>query len=262
MRFDLEDFAKNDKITIQAIIDPEGEAKEEDWSNLSERTFCINLEEDYFERIALVIASSERESTVFPDLEIEVKAEGCEADWSGTFSFSIYDHTKETENFAWGSETIQQDIDEKGNVSLMFFYDEEYGDYRCRSAPGGSYMSSYKEDHRITTKDGKARTVEASKCSGPYSDEGPDARCFLSLIGNKYQLSIILVSDPDNDCDGTHEEYIQGSQVNSYEFTKPFVLTVSFDGETDGKTITGSKTDSGEGYKATFNWTLRTHRKK
>lgn len=77
IRFGLEDFARNNKLTVQAIIDPEGKAEEEDWSSLSERTFCINREEEYFEKIALVIGSSEKESTVFPDLTIEIKKEGC-----------------------------------------------------------------------------------------------------------------------------------------------------------------------------------------
>lgn len=262
VHFDLGDFAKNDKITIQAIIDPEGEAKEEDWSNLSERTFCINLEEEYFEKIALVIASSERENFVSPELEIEVKDEGCEADWSGTFTFSIYDHTKDTESFEWGSEVTQTDIDEKGNATLVFFYDDEYGDFRCRSAPGGSYISSYKEERKIATKDGQGRTVWISKCSGSYDDEGPEVRCFLSLIGDEYQLSIALTSDPDRACDGTKEEYLQGSLTDSHEFTKPFVLTVSFFGETDGKTIVGSQTDSDEGYKAMYNWRLHARKKK
>ena len=80
VRFDLADFAANDKLTVQAIIDPDGDAREEDWSDRKERTFCLN-EED-FDSIALVIASSERPSVsdgVFsiPVLKVEIGPGEC-----------------------------------------------------------------------------------------------------------------------------------------------------------------------------------------
>jgi hypothetical protein len=77
IRFDLKDFLKNDKITVQAIIDPEGQPKEEDWSDRDERSFCINDKEENFKSIALTVASAERESTVVPTLKIELDSAGC-----------------------------------------------------------------------------------------------------------------------------------------------------------------------------------------
>lgn len=79
IRFDLNDFQKNDKITVQAIIDPDGKAIEEDWSNRKERSFCINDEEENFKSIALTFANAERTSVVFPTLKIKLDATGCDA---------------------------------------------------------------------------------------------------------------------------------------------------------------------------------------
>ncbi len=75
--FDLEDFLRNDKLTIQVIIEPEGKALEEDWSSLEKREFCINIDEEYFKDIALIVASAERESVTFPQLRILMDREGC-----------------------------------------------------------------------------------------------------------------------------------------------------------------------------------------
>lgn len=79
VRFDLDDFLRNDKITVQAIIDPDGKAIEEDWSDRKERSFCINDKEENFKSIALTIANAERKSVVFPTLKIKLDATGCDA---------------------------------------------------------------------------------------------------------------------------------------------------------------------------------------
>jgi len=76
--FDLEDFARNERLTIQAIIDPDGKAEDQDWSDLKEKDFCINSPDENFENITLVVASSGRESTFFPTLTIFMDAEGCD----------------------------------------------------------------------------------------------------------------------------------------------------------------------------------------
>ncbi len=81
IRFDLGDFVKNKKYSVQAIIDPEGRATEEDWSDRADRCFCINDEEENFDSIALVIASSKRNgpasATDFPALVVEVNCDKC-----------------------------------------------------------------------------------------------------------------------------------------------------------------------------------------
>lgn len=80
--FDLEEFARNEKLTIQAIIDPDSKAEDQDWSELKEKHFCINSEEEKFKNITLVVASSEQKSVLFPTLVIFMDAEGCDATYA------------------------------------------------------------------------------------------------------------------------------------------------------------------------------------
>ena len=61
-----------------------------------------------------------------------------------------------------------------------------------------------------------------------------------------------LSTDPDNDCKGPTKEYVDGKLINTYGFADTFVLSEFLEGLTDGKTIKGTKADSGEGSKESF----------
>lgn len=87
IRIDLSDFAKNPKLTVQAIIDPGSKNKVEDWSGATEKRFCVNRKEEDFDEITLVVASAEREDTVHPELTIEVKKEGCPQAVTATLTY-------------------------------------------------------------------------------------------------------------------------------------------------------------------------------
>jgi hypothetical protein len=78
VRFDLSPLKANDLITVQAIIDPwEENAKVEDWSDLDEREFCLNIDEEKFDQIVLVIASSHRVFLQPAPLLIDLERLGC-----------------------------------------------------------------------------------------------------------------------------------------------------------------------------------------
>jgi hypothetical protein len=59
VRFRMDEFADNDKLFLHAIISSHNGDTEEDWSNRSERVFCINRDEEWFDSITLVMVSAE-----------------------------------------------------------------------------------------------------------------------------------------------------------------------------------------------------------
>lgn len=76
--FKLNKFKISNKITLQAIINPGWpDAKVEDWTGRSERSFCLNDEEDEFDQVILVIGNSDRKVTYQPELKIKIDSEGC-----------------------------------------------------------------------------------------------------------------------------------------------------------------------------------------
>ncbi|WP_169978033.1 hypothetical protein [Tautonia rosea] len=117
IRFDLTDFAANDKLTVQAIIDPDGEGREEDWSGREERTFCLN-EEDFHD-IALVIASSELPSVSgggvsIPVLKVEIGVGDCQqgdARARITNTHTLAHFSEDEQNSSWRKVEIEATID-------------------------------------------------------------------------------------------------------------------------------------------------------
>jgi hypothetical protein len=90
VRFDLKPFANNEDLTIQAIIDPNNEARHEDWTGREERELCQNRTEEKFEVITIVVANKNRDpmapelphanpekNSYETEIEIELDAEGC-----------------------------------------------------------------------------------------------------------------------------------------------------------------------------------------
>ncbi len=179
------------------------------------------------------------------------------ADWTGTVSFSYSSSSKEVENSAGVTITTEEDIVSQGSVSLDLYYNGDLEDYEQMSAPSGSYTHNY--NYILTVRGGtnSARTERKCKCSGGYTDEVPDERSFLDIIGNEYSLQITLTTNPDSDCEGVTEEYLDGDLVNTYGFVNNFSFSDYVEGYTDGKTIEGSKTDSGEGWSSKITWSLR-----
>lgn len=94
VEFDLRGLKAFKRLTVQAVIDPNGEAKEEDWTGRDERSFCINREEEKFEEIAIVVSSSDKVNPVMTELDVDVDAEGCveadaTVDWTVEFTSEI-----------------------------------------------------------------------------------------------------------------------------------------------------------------------------
>ena len=179
------------------------------------------------------------------------------ADWSGTVSFSVRSKEKEVENTAGVTILTEEDVVSQGSVALDLYYNAELEDFEQMSAPSGSYTHNY--TYVMTIRDGTntARTERKCKCSGGFTDEGPDERSFLDIYGNDYSLQITLTTNPDQDCEGVNEEYLDGDLTDTYGFVNNFSFSDFVEGFTDGKTIEGSKTDSGEGWSSKVTWSLR-----
>jgi len=163
IRFDLESLKLFDKLTIQAIIDPEGKKKCEDWTDLEEREFCINFEEEDFEAIALVIASSEKEITLNPVLTIEVDAEGCaEGECYGTLTGRLI-HTSHYDSSNPGEGKTEYS-DTKREIEITIHAEFEYeGSYHDKD------LDEISENYEL--KSWSVSTLKAAAKSKSYFEK-------------------------------------------------------------------------------------------
>jgi hypothetical protein len=60
LTFDLRQFQNNPDLAVQAVIDPEGKALQEDWTGREERTFCLNRDSETFTDLAIVVTNKTR----------------------------------------------------------------------------------------------------------------------------------------------------------------------------------------------------------
>jgi|Deesub1362B_J571_1020462.scaffolds.fasta_scaffold00001_78 hypothetical protein len=109
IEFDLRGIKAFNWITVQVIIDPEGEAQEEDWTGREKRSFCVNKEEEKFDEIALVVASSDKNNPVRTSLRINVDAKGClQAD--ATLDWTIEIDRRDKHQDEYGSRNNRAEI--------------------------------------------------------------------------------------------------------------------------------------------------------
>ena len=86
--FHLDDIAGSDVLSVQAFIDDGTRSRVEDWSDVDERRFCLNREDERFDNIGMVVASTDRESDQHPRVVVELETEGCQPQGgSGEFEF-------------------------------------------------------------------------------------------------------------------------------------------------------------------------------
>ena len=119
VRFELDGFAGNDALFLHAIIYTDDGEFEEDWSDRTERRFCINREEENFDKIILIPVSAERpialppapanpppgtapqrpenmQPEVVTTVTISVETEACRPSMgSGTFTIELDTHDED-----------------------------------------------------------------------------------------------------------------------------------------------------------------------
>lgn len=78
VKFDLQEFKKNPKLSVQAYIQfrTAGD-KKEDWTGLEKKEFCLNDEQEDFVNIWLILANAARRDRQRPELKVTLDQEGC-----------------------------------------------------------------------------------------------------------------------------------------------------------------------------------------
>jgi hypothetical protein len=235
VRFRLDEFKENDKLTVQAIILDQATLKDlkyEDWSDLETRQFCLNREEDQFAGIWITVASSDPAQAHKAKLKVETSPDCWE--WEGTFTYN------QTINQSWdcGSNGRQ------GSVSIatsarfnLAFLAPELPEGIPRPSP---------------VKYVDPAPVSAYRIAYDYHDEDNDVDAHQDCAGSFYPTSWRMYVDYE---EGTYDLYDFHFYLKDgtcghlgrdfLEFSDSFYLgDAGFQpiakGKTDGQSITGS----------------------
>jgi len=179
VRFELDDFVGDDKLLLHAIIYANGDIKEEDWSDLEERVFCINREDDWFDQIALILVLADRPPE--PDdqgaknqqtpskvrIEVSLETEACRPTMgTGEFKVEI--------NNNWEDLVGRSSFTE--SVSGQVFFDE----YHAGSAEyRGRARVHYKERTEKHVREEKTLGVDWVKDTYIEKDGRDEVECTL-----------------------------------------------------------------------------------
>jgi len=96
IEFRLPDFSNTD-FEIKALVTVKGQKpKEEDWSTLGKKVFCLDKRNENIKDIVLTINNNSESATLKDDIQVFAMDEGCNQ-WSGTFKYEWTD-TKNNKN--------------------------------------------------------------------------------------------------------------------------------------------------------------------
>ncbi|NOQ45463.1 MAG: hypothetical protein GQ559_02120 [Desulfobulbaceae bacterium] len=93
IRFDLTDFKKDDKVSVQAVIVyRDGRREYEDWTNRNKRVFCLSIPRQNFSEIYIVVANSAEEQDEQDEFWLNIYPESEEDCFKGsaTMTLKIY----------------------------------------------------------------------------------------------------------------------------------------------------------------------------
>jgi len=192
VRFKLRQFSKNPDLGIQAVVDPNGQGRYEDWTGAEEKEFCLNRPNERFDEIALVLTNKNRDSFFDPELIIEVDAEGCsEKSGTATVTTKVSEKTQTRWEHRWPSGSVdsrRNDIISEGQASvhmsleirdvsidkatnsIVETYEITSAGIRNFSISG---QGSYDESHYDSDRD---CTWETKKRKSPTTPIGPELR--------------------------------------------------------------------------------------
>ncbi len=88
--FDLDAFKDLPEVQVQGVVMHGQKEEVQDWTGLDEKLFCLNVPDQEFERIVVVVSSTETEKTHQAlDLPMLLARDPrCDADWIGTLTFT------------------------------------------------------------------------------------------------------------------------------------------------------------------------------
>ncbi|MDQ2966026.1 MAG: hypothetical protein M3R57_09280 [Chloroflexota bacterium] len=155
LKFDLTELQGKPGLGIQAILSIGGDAgtKVEDWTALSDRTFCVKS--DDLRKIVLVVSNSSLTSDLTGAIKVEATAAGCYLTGTLTFHTKLIHDADYPDGYVTKSDTttIQARLVlGLATPSAMYFGDDGstlayQADY---TSPGSDALCPY-EDHRSAT---------------------------------------------------------------------------------------------------------------
>jgi hypothetical protein len=76
--FDLKEFKKNDKLSVQAFVEYRNkDPKYEDWTGFEKKEFCLNDDDEDFMNVFLTLANAGRSQNETPELKVTLDQESC-----------------------------------------------------------------------------------------------------------------------------------------------------------------------------------------
>jgi hypothetical protein len=225
IRFDLEDFIKDEKVTVQAIIDPHGRAEDQDWSELEEKDFCINREEEHFEEIYIVIASEHEYQDFEGELRIEMSATECDDCYAYVTRTYDYEHQSgESRTEREKTATIYLGFGPaaiSGIASMSMDKQMVMYPFKTLQIAGGSAHYMHRTPRKVEERSGKV--VEAPMPKLPAVPVGDQmmAPIFLILYTDVKTGKVIYAMIPDPDVkivwDNGTEEFFDIGKVSQEE---------------------------------------------
>jgi len=217
VRFDLKPFVDNEDLTIQAIIDPQGEAREEDWTGQEEIELCQNRTEEKFKEIAIVVTNKNRDPMALllahanpekhsykTEIQIELDAEGC-TEAAGMAIVTA--HLKEETHTQWEYTSPNGDVDKRrtdlesdGRATVRLTF-EKTGD-------------SYDDQTKTVTQ---------------YYDITDSTVTSVTLNGRSYYYSYDY--NADSDCSCTKKQTARPT-IRNFEIEDSGGMSITFNSET------------------------------
>jgi hypothetical protein len=166
VRFRMNEIADSDELFLHAIIHYDWGVEEEDWSSRPERVFCINREEERFEKIDLILVSAEREKdyefelandieAVVPEITVTGDPAPC-LPTGGRGSFSI---TKDSQTRTHGPTDFTSHTQVSGQITFEPF-DHKNGEFRGQAyvqleQEFESHYADVRDEYRTRTGSGE-----------------------------------------------------------------------------------------------------------
>lgn len=217
IRFDLKPFVNNDDLTIQAVFNPKGEARYEDWTGREERELCQNDSEEKFEELAILVTNKNREDValvlahgnpekhnVKTELNIEFDTEGCtEVDGTAVVTADLQEDTHTKWEHRWpggGVDRTQTDLQGSGRAAVRIKFEKKDSSYD-----------------------------EATKTVTQYYDITDSSVTSFNVRGKSYYFSSSY--DPDRGCTCTKKQTTIPIGRN-FDLDDSGGLSITFDAET------------------------------
>lgn len=149
-RFDLKSFTLNEDLTVQAVFEPKGEARWEDWTGMEKKELCLDKDDSKFKEIAILVTNNNRDQTAIvngdldPDnewptaeIEIELDAEGCkEAEGTAIVTATLKEntHTKWEERSPRGDvQKTQTNLEGGGTATIRLSFEKKDSSYDAQT---------------------------------------------------------------------------------------------------------------------------------